>query len=63
MHGFERAEGGLYRLAVPGGWIYRDYDTGQMVYVPHPTLMQGGRGAAVPRPVPAVVDDPTRKAG
>jgi hypothetical protein len=45
------AEGGLERIAVEGGWIYRDLPSGGLCFVP----AQPGAGAVRPRPqvVPA----------
>lgn len=57
---WENAEGGLQRIVVPGGWIYRSYETGAMCFVPHPSLLQGGRSLPV-RPAYALPDDVTRK--
>lgn len=40
------AEGGLERIAVDGGWIYRDTESGALCFVPAAAVAS----AALPRP-------------
>jgi len=51
---WELVAGGLERLAVPGGWIYRDPTLGQLVYVPHPALSVAPLGSRLPGGVAVV---------
>ena len=39
---WREAEGGLERIAVDGGWIYRDPDRGGICFVPAPALVATG---------------------
>lgn len=36
------AEGGLARIAVEGGWIYRDMSSGSIAFVPCPQAAASG---------------------
>ena len=35
-HVWRQAEGGLERISVEGGWIYRDQSSGSIAFVPGP---------------------------
>ena len=55
---WEYVDTDLMRVECPGGWIYREVNSGSIAYVPHPSLLQAG---AVRLPALVEVPAPNRR--